>query len=100
MTRNRNDDNIQPVVRDREEGLRARCDPQTFRCRAAHDRAAIMPTDPSPTPVPQQLTPRSILLRSLLPFAAVGLLLSTIWIGPFGFLAAAVAWWQIVRRIH
>jgi len=59
-----------------------------------------MPTDPSPTPVPQLPTLRSILLRSLLPFAAVGLLLSTIWIGPFGFLAAAVAWWQIVRRIH
>lgn len=38
--------------------------------------------------------------RSLLPLAAVALLGSTLWIGPWGFLVAAVGWWQIVRRIR
>ena len=59
-----------------------------------------MTPEPSPTPAPKYPTPGSILQRSLLPFAAVALLLSTAWIGPFGFLIAAFAWWQVVRRIH
>lgn len=44
--------------------------------------------------------PLGFLHRSLLPLAAVALLGSTLWIGPWGFLVAAVAWWQIVRRIR
>lgn len=59
-----------------------------------------MLSDPSPTPTPQHPTLTSLAQRSLLPIAAVGLLLSTVWIGPFGFLVAAFAWWQVVRRIH
>lgn len=59
-----------------------------------------MVPDPSPTPAPQYPSLRNLVQRSLLPIAAAVLLVSTIWIGPFGFLVAALAWWQIVRRIH
>lgn len=42
----------------------------------------------------------AILGRSLLPFAALVLLASTIWIGPYGFAIGCIAWWQIARRIR
>jgi hypothetical protein len=54
---------------------------------------------PSPD-APQRPTLAALCSRSLLPLAAVGLLSSTLLIGPFGFLAATVAWWQVVRRIR
>ena len=41
-----------------------------------------------------------LLLRSLLPIAATLLVLSTIWIGPWGFVVACIAWWQILRSIR
>jgi hypothetical protein len=44
--------------------------------------------------------PGDILLRSLLPLAALVLLLSTLWVGPWGFLIGCIAWWNIVRRIR
>jgi hypothetical protein len=44
--------------------------------------------------------PPGYLVRSLLPIAAFLLLLSTLWIGPWGFLAVTYAWWQVVRRIR
>ena len=44
--------------------------------------------------------PPGVLLRSLLPIAATLLVLSTIWIGPWGFVVACIAWWQILRRIR
>lgn len=39
------------------------------------------------------------LLRSLLPIAAVLLILSTFVIGPFGFAVATVAWWLVQKRL-
>lgn len=47
-----------------------------------------------------QRRPVDFLLRSLLPLMALGLLLSTLWVGPWGFLIGCIAWWQIVRRIR
>lgn len=46
------------------------------------------------------LAPVGLVKRSILPIAALVLLLSTLLIGPYGFLVATLAWWQIVRRIH
>lgn len=43
--------------------------------------------------------PGDFLLRSLLPLAALLLLLSTLWVGSWGFLIGCIAWWNIVRRI-
>jgi hypothetical protein len=45
-------------------------------------------------------SPAGILIRSLLPLVALLLLLSTMWIGPWGFLVAAYGWWQVSRRIR
>lgn len=47
-----------------------------------------------------QRRPVDLLLRSLLPLMALALLLSTLWVGPWGFLIGCGAWWQIVRRIR
>ena len=47
-----------------------------------------------------QRRPADFLLRSLLPLMALALLLSTLWVGPWGFLIGSIAWWQIVRRIR
>ncbi len=48
----------------------------------------------------QPRRPVDFLLRSLLPLMALVLLLSTLWVGPWGFLIGSIAWWQIVRRIR
>ena len=55
-------------------------------------------TDNTPAPVHPELTLKRMLLRSLLPIAAVILLLLVPLIGPFGFAAAVVAWWFIQRK--
>ena len=93
-------DNIPPSSKT---ARKARPEPQPITppvVAQPNDGAANMLSDSSPTPTPQRPTLASIAKRSLLPIAAVGLLLSTMWIGPFGFLVAALGWWQIVRRIH
>jgi hypothetical protein len=59
-----------------------------------------MPTYPEPARARTAQRPPGLLLRSLLPIAATLLVLSTIWIGPWGFLVACIAWWQILRRIR
>jgi hypothetical protein len=51
-----------------------------------------------PRLVNDELRTSRFLLRSLLPLAALALLLSTLVIGPFGFAAAAVAWWWLQTR--
>ncbi|MDF1798744.1 MAG: hypothetical protein P1V81_06175 [Planctomycetota bacterium] len=51
-----------------------------------------------PDPANPELSTTRYLLRSLLPIAAVLLLLSTFIIGPFGFVAATVAWWLVQRK--
>jgi len=45
-----------------------------------------------------ELTPRRFLLRSLLPLAALVLLLLVPVIGPYGFAVAVLVWWLVQRR--
>ena len=59
-----------------------------------------MDIDSARQPARLQRRPSEFLLRSLLPLMALALLLSTLWVGPWGFLIGCVAWWQIVRRIR
>ena len=46
-----------------------------------------------------ELKASRFLLRSLLPLAAVLLILSTFVIGPFGFAVATIAWWLLQRKL-
>lgn len=59
-----------------------------------------MDIDPDRRSAQLQRRPVDFLLRSLLPLMALVLLLSTLWVGPWGFLVGSIAWWQIVRRIR
>lgn len=45
-----------------------------------------------------ELTPSRFLLRSLLPLAALALLLLVPLIGPYGFAVAVAGWWFLQRR--
>ena len=61
-------------------------------------------TDAPPSPTADELlaaefTPRRFVLRSLLPISVVALLLSTFLVGPFGFTAAVIGWWLLLRRL-
>lgn len=55
-------------------------------------------TDQTAAPVNPELTLKRFVLRSLLPIAALVLLLLTTLIGPYGFAAAVIAWWFIQRK--
>jgi len=49
---------------------------------------------------PSAASPRDFVMRSLLPLAALLLVVSTPWIGPWGLLLATVGWWNVVKRIR
>ena len=53
---------------------------------------ALPPTSPP-------LRPTAIVVRSLFPLVAIGLLASVPWIGPWWFLGATFAWWRVVTLV-
>ena len=49
--------------------------------------------------VAHPLHPGWLVGRSLIPLAALGLIVGTLWWGPFVTLVLAVAWWRLVTQV-